>query len=114
MWVVEERAKAAREAGIQGQTLSPHATICPQRDDPELAAAMALSMEDPELEAAIALSNEAASAPAAESQTKPKPLMPRAKNELDPERPVVRLRVKLLNATPAQIMVNRDFTIGEV
>merc|ERR1712113_720407 len=34
--------------------------------------------------------------------------------EVDPERPVVRLRVQLLNKKPAQVVVNRDFTVQDL
>lgn len=34
--------------------------------------------------------------------------------EIDPERPVVRLRVQLLDRRPAQLMVNSDFTLRDL
>lgn len=34
--------------------------------------------------------------------------------EVDPERPVVRLRVQLLDRRPAQVMVNSDFTLRDL
>eukprot|EP00931_Biecheleriopsis_adriatica_P108439 TRINITY_DN8275_c0_g1_i2.p1 TRINITY_DN8275_c0_g1~~TRINITY_DN8275_c0_g1_i2.p1 ORF type:complete len:321 (+),score=72.47 TRINITY_DN8275_c0_g1_i2:38-964(+) len=34
--------------------------------------------------------------------------------EVDPEQPVVRLRVQLLDRRPAEVTVNKDFTVGEL
>lgn len=58
------------------------------------------------------LGSSSSSTPAPAAEAKPAPAQPL--REVDPDRPLVTLRVQLLDRKPAKVVVNEDFTIQEL